>query len=356
MKIALFCSSRNKIPSNKTGGTEQPIFYLAKELAKRKHRVTLYAAKGSEVPGVEVKEISTVVVGTKRKHILEQEHLANYFDLIALADFFKYDANSFDVIQFNNYKFYEILPFVRKTKVPVIIRINYPYKFIYPYIKKSLKAYSNNIYYLPISYFVKSLMSGLNYLRPIYPAIDLEDFKFSRKSKGYLLFMGRICHNKGVHTAIKVAKLAKKKLVIAGRIDEDQPYFDYYLKFVKPHINNRTIKYVGEVDFATKVKLFQGALATLFPIDWDEPFGNVQIESMACGTPVITFNRAASHEVINNGKSGYIVGNQDVNKMVEAIKKVHLVDRVKTRQWVKNNFSIQILVKEYEKIYKDLRN
>ena len=131
MKIALFCSAKNKIPSGKTGGTEQPIYYLAKGLARRGHEVTLYAAYGSKVKGAKVKEISHLVTSVKRKNLYAQERIASFFDLNALADFFKNDANNFDLIQFNGYLFYEILPFTKFSKIPVIIRINYPHNFIY---------------------------------------------------------------------------------------------------------------------------------------------------------------------------------------------------------------------------------
>ena len=116
MTIALFCSSRNIIPANKTGGTEQPIYYLARGLVKKGHQITLYAAKGSKIPGVKVREISPFATFTKQKHLNIQERISSFYDLIALADFFKNEADNFDIIQFNNYIFYEILPFVKFSK------------------------------------------------------------------------------------------------------------------------------------------------------------------------------------------------------------------------------------------------
>lgn len=348
MKIALICSSKNRIPSFRTGGTEQPIFYLARELAKRNHQVNLYAAKGSKVPGVKIKEISPFTTFAKQKYLNIQERISSFYDLTALSDFFRNEADKFDIIQFNSYIFYEILPFVKFSKTPVIIRINYPHNLIYPYIKDRLKQFKG-VYYLPISHFIKLVMPGLKYLKPIPPAVDMNEFKFSNKPKDYLLFIGRISYNKGAHIAIKVARKTKKKLILAGRIEgEDDNYFN---DSIKPYLDN-DIKYIGEVDFKTKVKLYQKSFVTLFPIQELEGFGNVQIESMACGTPVIAFDRAACREAIKNNLSGYVV--KDINQMIEAVKYIRELDRQKVRKWAIDNFSLEKYIKEHEKIYKSV--
>lgn len=353
MKIALFCSSRNIIPPQKTGGTEQPIFYLARGLAERGHRVTLYAGRGSKVPGVKVKEISPFNLFSK-DYLDFRDLIASFYDLTALASFFRKEAKNFDVIQFNSYMFYEILPFIDFSRVsaPVIIRINHSHNLIYPYIKNRLKKFKN-VYYLPISNFVKTCMPGLSYLKPIYPAIDLEDFKFSKNPDDYLLFIGRLCFKKGAHLAIKAARKARKPLIIAGRIEEQPPY-PYFKNFILPHIDNKNIIYAGEVDYKTKIKLYRRAFATLFPIQEDEAFGNVQIESMACGTPVIAFDRAACREAILDKESGFIVEDGNINQMAAAIKNIPSLDRLKVRKWAEDNFSLQRIVDEHECLYKNL--
>lgn len=354
MKIALFCSSRNIIPSFKTGGTEQPIFYLARGLAERGHQVTVYAARGSKIPGVKIKEISPFATCIKQQYLNIQERIASFYDLAALADFFKNDAGNFDIVQFNSYIFYEILPFTRWSKIPVIIRINYSHHRIYPYIKTYLKQFKN-VYYLPISNFIKTIMPDLPYLNPIYPAVDMNDFKFSDKPKGYLLFVGRISSfcDKGAPIAIKVAKMAKKKLILAGRIDEEEPR-SYFNNFIRPYLDKKTIVYAGEVDFKTKIKLYQGADATLYPLQEAEGFGNVQIESMACGTPVIAFDRAAVREAIKDRVSGFVIKNGDVNRMAAAVKKIRNLDRQKVRKWAVDNFSIPQYIDKHESLFNKL--
>jgi len=352
MKIALFCSSRNIIPSIKTGGTEQPIYYLARGLAEKGHQVTLYAARGSKVPGVKIKEISPFATFLNQKYLNIQERISSFYDLTALSDFFKNEADDFDIIQFNSYIFYEILPFVKFTKTPVIIRINYPHHLIYPYIKKGLRKIKN-VYYLPISNFIKTIMPDLNYLDPIHPAVDLDDFKFQPERGDYLLFVGRICPDKGTHLAIEVAQKTNRKLIIAGRLDEQPPY-DYFNNLIKPQIDNKKVVYLDEVDYQAKIKLYQKALATLFPIQWDEPFGNVPIESMACGTPVIAFDRAAMRELIKDGVSGVLVNDGGVEEMAEAVEDIVCFDRLKVRKWAEEKFSLRLFINKHEALYGNL--
>lgn len=355
MKIAIFCSSKNIVPSIRTGGTEQPTYYLAKGLAEKGHDVSLFAARGSNIPGVAIREISPFQTCVKQKFLNIQERIASFYDLNALADFFKNEADDFDIIQFNSYIFYEIIPFARFSKTPIIIRVNYPHSLVYPYIKNILLE-ENNIYYLPISEFIKNAMPDLNYEKVIYPSIDINDFEFNERHDDYLLFLGRICYNKGAHIAVQVAKKSEKKLIIAGSPNQSDGD-EYFNKFIEPYIDNEKIVYVGEVDFRKKIKLFKNAAATLFPTSWDEPFGNVQIESMACGTPVITFDRAAAREVVQDKKTGYIVRDGDVNAMTKAINNISNINRGETRRWVIDNFSNKKIISDYENLYnKILKN
>lgn len=348
MKIAFFFSLKNIIPAPKTGGIEQPAYYLIKELIKRKHDITLFAAPGSKIKGAEIRNISPFPMKAKIKYSDIKEKANCFYDLEALTDFFHSgEAEKFDIIFFCNYIFYEILPFVKFTKTPILIQINYPHGEIYPHIKHNLLKYKN-VFYTPVSNFIKKLMPELSYQDIIYPVFDIRDFNYSEKKGDYLLFIGRICSDKGVHLAVQAALKADRKLVIAGEIRESN--MSYFNENIKPYIDNKRIIYVGEVDFKTKVKIYSKASATLFTSQWAEPFGAVQIESMAVGTPVVAFDNAAASEIIKNGVSGYIVKNGNVDEMAKAAIKSEKLNRRKVRHYVEEKFSIKKEADKFEKI------
>ncbi|MFO7817391.1 MAG: glycosyltransferase [Desulfovibrionales bacterium] len=157
-----------------------------------------------------------------------------------------------------------------------------------------------------------------------------------------------MCPDKGVHLAVQAALEAGKKLIIAGNVYES--HSDYFEQMIKPFIDDQRILYVGEVGFAKKIELYQGAAATLFPIQWNEPTGAVMFESMACGTPVIAFDRAAVREIIKNGTSGLVVADGNAKAMAAAVPRALELDRHNVRQWAENNFSSDKWAKKFEDI------
>jgi glycosyltransferase involved in cell wall biosynthesis len=178
-------------------------------------------------------------------------------------------------------------------------------------------------------------------------ALDLSLYPFERHSGDYLLFLGRMTADKGAHRAVAVAMECGLPLKLAGKCREplEQSYFD---ELVRPHLSD-TIEYVGEVTHEEKVELLQHARATLFPIEWDEPFGLVMIESMACGTPVIATRYGAVPEVIEDGVSGIIVDAWE--DMVGALERVGSLDPQVQRQRVEERFSPERMVTDYVAAY-----
>lgn len=350
MRIAFFLSARNTVPAPKTGGIEQPAYYLMREMVRRGHRAVLYAAPGSKLTGAVVKQISpfNTLAKLKRSHL--EERVSGFYDRAALAEIFAISQKDFDLIQFFGFRFYEIAPFAPLAKIPVIIQINYPHDDIFPHLRPGLRRFKN-IHYLPMSNFIKKTMPGLNYLPTLYPALDFEDFPLSRQKRRYLLFIGRVCPEKGAHLAIAAARQADKKLIIAGNLsDRDKAYFDSQ---IKPFVDGQSVQYVGEVGFKAKIKLYRQAIATLFPTQWAEPFGNVLIESMACGTPAIAFDRAAAGEIIRDGVNGLIVP-ASAKKMAAAVNKAAALEPEKIRNWTKNKFSVEKQTIAYEAICQQL--
>jgi glycosyltransferase involved in cell wall biosynthesis len=182
----------------------------------------------------------------------------------------------------------------------------------------------------------------------VYNGIDISQFKFKKQPKDYFGWIGRISPQKGLENAIKIAKKANLKLLIAGPI---QPmYLDYFKKKIKPNLSSK-IKYLGELSQGQLSSFYGGAKAILYPIEWQEPFGLIVIEAMACGTPVIAFDKGAMREIINR-KTGFVVKN--ISEAIGAIKEIQKIKRKDCRIWVEKNFSYQKMVENYEKIYYQL--
>jgi glycosyltransferase involved in cell wall biosynthesis len=175
-------------------------------------------------------------------------------------------------------------------------------------------------------------------------ALDLSVYPCKPHTGDYLLFLGRMSPDKGCHRAIAVAMERELPLKIAGKMQEpkERAYFE---EFVEPHLGIHGMEYLGEVSHGRKVELLQDARVTLFPIDWEEPFGLVMIESMACGTPVIATNRGAVPEVIEHGRSGIIVGNY--REMGDAL------EPLECRRYVEERFSQERMVDDYVAAYRE---
>ncbi len=160
-----------------------------------------------------------------------------------------------------------------------------------------------NVEYVTISEFQRQ-RETMPRVRTIHHGIDLSLYRLEEKKQNYLTFLGRIAPIKGTHIAIDVAKKAGMPLKIAGEV---QPIFqDYFDTMIKPHIDGKSIEYVGEADLAAKNELLGNSAGMLFPIQWNEPFGLVMIEAMACGTPVLALPGGAVEEVIRAGLSGFV--------------------------------------------------
>ena len=159
--------------------------------------------------------------------------------------------------------------------------------------------------------------------------------------------------DKGAHLAIQAAKEAGVSLILAGTVDRNMPEsVHYFQEQIKPHIDNKQIRYIGPANMKEKIRLFSGARAFLNPIQWEEPFGMVMIESMAVGCPVISFNRGAAPELVVDGQTGFLV--DDVEDMVRAMAAIDTINRQETRQHVEEHFSARVMAENYTKVYQQV--
>jgi glycosyltransferase involved in cell wall biosynthesis len=177
----------------------------------------------------------------------------------------------------------------------------------------------------------------------LYNFVDIDFYTPAPSPGDSLFFLGRIEDIKGVKEAIEVAIVTQNKLIIAGNI---QPGHEaYFEKEVKPHLKNPLISYVGPVDNEKKLHYFRESKALLFPIKWEEPFGIVMAESLACGVPVIAFKRGSVPEVVQSGVNGFVVNN--VNEMVEAVRKIDVLSPKTVRKTAEDNFSATGAARRY---------
>jgi glycosyltransferase involved in cell wall biosynthesis len=247
----------------------------------------------------------------------------------------------FDVI--HDHTFYEPLILSQVIKTPMIHTLHLEVADE----MKELFDVCDNVSYVAISENQKrvSKMSSANV---IYNGVDTSLYHCNLQPKSdYVVWLGRISHIKGTKESILAAKEAGENIILAGKINKEDE--EYYQQQIKPLIDGDKVKFIGEVDDAAKSKLLGDAKALLNLINWDEPYGLVPVEAMACGTPVITTNRGAMPEVVCDGVSGYVV--KDWKEAAHRLKDIDKISRHSCRSWVDDNFSIDKMIDGYEKLY-----
>jgi glycosyltransferase involved in cell wall biosynthesis len=193
-------------------------------------------------------------------------------------------------------------------------------------------------------------MPDANWVATIHHGLPLDDYPVGSGNEDYFVFLGRISPEKRPHVAIEAARRVGVRLVIAAKVDRaDQRYFD---EAVKPLLSHPRIEFIGEIREEEKPELLGRARALLFPILWPEPFGLAMIESMACGTPVITRRCGSTPEVVLDGKSGYLCDDDD--EIAKAMSWIDRIDRSDCRRWVEDRFGAARMAGDYEALFERL--
>jgi glycosyltransferase involved in cell wall biosynthesis len=354
MRIAMFCSSLLPTPpANKEKRIHAPLHLtavLASEMAKRGHSVTLFGAKGT-------KSIAKVVdlnlpplfnhpqIGDSID--LKNHSAINFYEQVFISEIYRRAAEGeFDIIHIHPVDL--SINFAVNCIVPTVFTLHDPISrwrgFIYNTHKKN-----KNIYYVSISDSQRMPLKDINFIDTIYNGIDLCRYPFNALPGSYLLSASRLVPEKGVDAAIRAAKRTGLPLKITGESASDNN--SYWMEKIKHEIGGN-ISYEGMVSIRRMLGIYKNAAALLFPIKWEEPFGLTMIEAMACGTPVIAFNRGSVKEIVVDGRTGFIV--DDLNGMIRAIKKINSIDRMECRRHVEENFSLKKMADKYEKVYEKI--
>ena len=345
MRIAQLAPTYERVPPPAYGGTENVVHLLTEELVRRGHDVTLFASGDSRTSA----RLRSITPRAMRYGMLHGDlRHAEYLQLAnAQACFLAAADGEFDVV--HNHAGIEGLVLGATSRTPVLTTNHNPYVEAtrpiweaYPWAHHALSAASAPTF------------PARGQLPPIHHGIDVASFPFAAQptesDDSYLVFLGRFMPEKGAAQAIEAARRSGRTLVLAGKVD--QADVDFFTGHVAPQIDDVGIKYVGEADPEGKRLLLAGADALLFPISWDEPFGLVMIESLACGTPVIGFRRASVPEVVDDGETGFIV--DDVDGMVEAIGRIGDIDRSQCRDAAERRFDVSRMAQDYERHYETL--
>lgn len=349
LRIAQIAPLWFTIPPHGYGGIERIVSMLTEELVRRGHEVTLFAAPGSKTAA---RLISVFPQPLSEANISWSNPIWNLRNLSRAFEMA--NQGEFDIIH-THLDLWSLF-FQGLTQVPVLHTMHNPlYRTNADATKDDrLRLFNEEGYRTKIAFISesaqKNAMAHLPLGRVVYNGINLSDFQFNPKGGDHFVWIARMNKHKGVENAIAAAEKMGAYLTLAGRIDPTQE--EYFEKLIKPHLNDK-IKYVGELSEAQLSDFYGPAKALLYPIEWEEPFGLVVAEAMACGTPVIAYRRGSMPELIEDEKTGFVI-DSNIDELVKAMQKIDSIDRSVVRRRVEEKFSKEAMTDAYEKWYYEL--
>lgn len=328
---------------------------VAQGLTKRGHKVSFFGPLGTHIQGVDVKTLRLPPLVREQKEFSELVHdiakqmhyIPGLWDAkLANAMFERATKKEYDLLYFAHPE--TALPLAcNNPKVPVAYTLHDP---ISDLSREVFDMYqSQNQHFISISNNQRRDGPDLNYCDTIYNGIDLDKYTFFEDHEDYLMIAGRIVPDKGFKEAIEIAQATDHRLLIIGPVYDDHK--DYFDRHIKPHLNDK-ILYLGFMEKEQLIKYYQKAKAFVLPLQWEEPFGLVMVEAMACGTPVIVLRRGSAQEVVVDKKTGFVCDH--TQDMIDAVGKVDEIDRKACRKHVEDNFSIDRMVDNYEAAFRSL--
>jgi glycosyltransferase involved in cell wall biosynthesis len=357
LRIAQIAPPWIAIPPKQYGGSENVMYHLVEEQVAQGHDVTLIAPGDAKT--------SAKLVSFYPKSLLESGvpwtmHLKAFYHFQKAVDYIK--EQRFDIVHthLSSSSDMYLFPLTAHLGTPHLTTLH----SIFPFDRdaRSNRTGDADSFYMEWAPFLpmvaisesarQNVPYPLHFVGVVHHGLYLQDFQPVKRRMGEnFVWLGRFMPEKGAHLAIEAAKQAQVPLVLAGVIDRHSKIsMDYFEQVIKPQIGKDQITYIGPVNMRQKNNLFGRARGFLNPIEWEEPFGMVMIESMAMGCPVISFARGASSEIIADGETGFLVNT--VDEMVAAIAKIDKINRNAVRTYVEQNFSSHVMAKNYVEIYK----
>jgi len=336
MRIAQVAPLYESVPPKQYGGTERIVSYLTEELIRQGHDVTLFASGDSETA-------ARLIPACHRSLRLDERCVDQLAHHDLLLDQVSQRAHEFDVIHFHID--YLHFPVSRLLRIPHVTTLHG--RLDLPDLAP-LYDHFRDMPVVSISTSQRDPLPWANWQATVYHGLPKDLLRFRPETGRYLAFLGRICPEKRVDRAIEIAKRTGIPLKIAAKIDPvDKRYFK---RVVEPLLRDCSIaEWVGEISDRQKDEFLGNAYALLFPIDWPEPFGLVMIEAMACGTPVIAYEGGAVAEVIEEGRTGFVV--TELEDAIEAVRRVPDLCRARSREVFEERFTVTRMANDYLKVY-----
>jgi len=336
LRIAQIAPCWLTVPPQGYGGIEALVARLADSLVDRGHDVTLFASGGSQTKAALDAHYDDApgMAEAVDKPYLDLPHVINAYAR----------SGEFDVVHDHTFP---IGPAIA-TKVDdaaVVHTVHGPPT--HPSARAVYGAVDDNVHLVAISDYQRRATPEMTYAATVHNGIEIEDHPFRAEKEDFLLFVERMCHDKGAHLAVEAATTLGRRLVMAGKMAEpaEKAYWDAE---VRPLLTD-DVEYIGEADEATKHDLYSRAACLLMPIQWPEPFGLVMVEAMACGTPVVALRDGSVPEIVEHGVSGLVA--DDFDDFVAAIDEVGSIDPTTCRKWAEDRFSVEAMVSGYERVY-----
>jgi len=336
MKIAQLAPLAESVPPKLYGGTERVVSWLVEELVGLGHDVTLFASGGSTTKA----KLVPVWPHARRLSRLRPDPLA---PLACLLQAVGEIAEQFDVI--HSHLDWIHLPALAGLNTPLITTLHG--RLDWPHSNELVNRFAKTDF-VSISESQRRPLAQFHWLGTVYHGLPKGLFSISQRSEDHLVFLGRISPEKGPHVAVRIARATGVPLHIAAKIPRGHTLF--FKKELEPYIDGKLVKFIGEISEDKKQEFLGKAKALVFPIDWPEPFGLVMIEAMACGTPVIAWNRGSVPEIIEDGVTGFIVESE--SEAVEAVARLDQLDRRYIRQVFEKRFTSERMAEDYVRLYK----
>jgi len=338
MRIVQVAPLFESVPPKYYGGTERVVSYLTEELVRQGHEVTLFAS-GDSVTS------ARLVAACRRSLRLDKHCVDQMAHHILMLEHLVQRADEFDVIHFH--VDYLHFPLFRRQSAAHVTTLHG--RLDIPDLAPLYREF-RDMPLVSISAAQREPLPWVNWQATVYHGLPDGLYRYRPEPGRYLAFLGRISPEKRVDRAVEIAKRVQIPLRIAAKVDKiDQDYFE---GVVAPLLRDPQVEYLGEIGEGEKDEFLGNAYVLLFPIDWPEPFGLVMIEAMACGTPVIAYRKGSVPEVIEEGRTGFIV--KDLEEAIEAVRRVPRLSRQRCREAFEERFTAARMAHDYLQVYQRL--